>query len=316
MTPERLACIQSSILRTIAFFDVLHIAPTWVECSAWLEWDGGGGIDRQSLPSAVELIEARDELVHRGVIEFAFGRVALHGRFVSLATNSADRMPLIARKLRHARSAARWILRSGAVRFIAIVNTTAMGAARDEGDLDFFVIVKHGSIWSTRLLAGFPYRIAGRLSGTNAVPDAVCLSYFISDESLDLSSHLLTPDDPYYRYWFCSMLPVYDDGVSEELWKQNHAIRELHPFATHWEIAPDLRVDAPWLRFRSFPFVEKIARRFQLGWFPSQITDRMNRDTSVIVKDSVLKFHIDDGREEYRREYFDRLKRVGESVSR
>lgn len=315
MTPDRLSCIQLSLLKTISFFDVLQIAPTWIECTAWLEWDGGGGIDRQSLPSAVELIEARDALVQDRRIEFEFGRVALHGRLASLVTVFADRMPLMARKLRHARSAVRWILRSDAVRFVALVNTTALASARDEGDLDFFIIVKHGSIWSTRLLSGFPYRIAGKLSGKNAVPDAVCLSYFISDQSLDISSHLLTPDDPYFRYWFCSMLPLYDDGISEELWKQNASIHQKHPFAPRWEIAPDLKVDPPLLRFHVLPAIESLARKFQMGWFPSLITDRMNQDTSVMVKDSVLKFHLEDGRAEYRQQYINTLKSVGDLIT-
>lgn len=307
MSSDRSSCIQLSILRTIAFFDVLNYAPTWIECSSWIEWDGGSGFDRQSPPSSQELLDARDQLVREGKLEFAFGRVACAHRLAPLASLMMDRMPLMARKLRHARHAAKWILRSAGVRYIALVNTTALGQARDEGDLDFFVIVKHGTIWSTRLLSGFPYRIAGKLSGKNAVPDAVCLSYFISDESLDLSSHLLMPDDPYYRYWFCSMLPLYDDGISEELWKQNSAIHQRHPFATHWEIAPDLAVKAPLIRYAPLKFMESIARGFQMGWFPNQITDRMNRDTSVMVSDSVLKFHIDDGREGYRQKYKENL---------
>lgn len=310
MTNDRMTCIQSSLLRTVCFFDLLHYAPTWTECTAWIEWDGGGGIERQSLPSAAELVEARDSLVHQSKIEYAFGRIALQGRLAVLASTAAERMPLMARKLRGARKAARWILRSSGVRFVAIVNTTALGNARDEGDLDFFIIVKHGTIWSTRLLAGAPYRIVGRLSGKNAVPDAVCLSYFISDQSLSLSPHLLTPDDPYFRYWFCSMLPLYDDGILEEFWKQNAEIYQLHPFAPKWQVAPDIGIEPPLIRIPILPWMETVARKFQLAWLPSRITDRMNQDSSVLVKDSVLKFHTEDGREEYRRQYLERLKSI------
>jgi hypothetical protein len=299
----------------VAFFDVLNYAPTWVECTAWLEWDGGGGIDRQAEPSASELIEVRDALVFDGRLEFAFGRVALQGRLVSLASLITHRMPFLARKLRNAKRAVRWMLRCSGIRFVALVNTTAIGNARDEGDLDFFVIAKRGTIWSARLISGFPYRIFGRLSGANAVPDAVCLSYFITDDALDLSSHTIKPDDPYYRYWFLSMLPLYDDGVSEELWNTNTLIRERHPFATRWEMASDFCVRAPILRLPSFRWFERIARGFQFGWFPKQIADRMNRDTSVLVTDSVLKFHVDDRRAEYRQEYLERLSAVNKLMS-
>jgi hypothetical protein len=149
------------------------------------------------------------------------------------------------------------------------------------------------------------------LSGPQEKQDAVCLSYFIADDALNLTSHMLASDDPYFRYWFLALLPLYDDGVSAHLWQANQAITSRHPCAEPWIASPDLEASRPALRIPSFQLTEQIARSFQMRWFPSSIRDRMNRDTSVIVTDHALKFHVDDGREQYRARYHERLRLCG-----
>ena len=321
--------IRQAILRTVAFFDAMDYAPSVTEVGAWMELpqtsqqDPGRvaallrPLENGTLPSETGAAEqrpypnatlAKDGLVAEGLIQEGRGRLALHGRLDDLLALSAERTPLFPRKLRAARKVARWLARNPAVRFVALANTTALAHARDEGDLDFFVIVRHGAIWSTRLIGGTPYRLAGRLAGRpKEHEDAVCLSYFISDERLDLSSHLLPGDDPYFRYWFLALLPLFDDGVSRELWQANHEIRAHHPFAERWMVSPGLEVTRPFVRITGISLLEPLARKFQMRWFPVSIRQRMNVDTSVLINDRVLKFHIDDGRAAYREAYRKRL---------
>jgi hypothetical protein len=315
--------IQEALLRTVAFFDVLDYAPTWSECAAWVEWKAASGFECPSPPTGEELLDTRDRLLEDRRIEMGMGRVALHGRLGRLLAISFDRMPLQARKLRRARRVARALARIGAVRFVALANTTALGNARDAADLDFFVITSAGHLWTARLLAAGPYRLLGRLSKPDGAPDAVCLSYFISDASLDLASHMLTPDDPYFRYWFLSLLPLYDDGVGQDLWEANRGLRAVHPRATKWmaigqtesgrkptaesrkpTLPPRLRIPTP-------AKLEQITRPLQLRWFPQNIRTRMNADSSVIVSDQALKFHVDDARLTFRGEFETRLQGLG-----
>jgi len=339
MTPRDIM-IQDAFLRTIAFFDVIDYAPSWSEASAWIEW--GEGITKQSssvervctdrqgmmphdgdfpVPSSEELSEAKDALVRSGRVEEGMGRIALRGRLGRLLALSFDRMPAQARKLRRARRVATMLSRLGAVRFVALVNTTALANARDAADLDFFIIARSGRLWTTRLFAAGPYRAFGKLSRPDANPDAVCLSYFISDANLDLSSHMLAPDDPYFRYWFLSMLPLYDDGIGEDLWKANDSLRARHPRALRWrgkgdrELAIEKKRNIQSLisnlqSHARLPFpsrLEYFSRAIQMRWFPAQIRARMNADTSVIVSESALKFHVDDARHAFRDAYEQRL---------
>jgi hypothetical protein len=282
---------HEGVLRAVAFFDVLDYAPTVTEAHAWAEGESDRAIDPH-------------------VLEEGGGRLALPGRLQPLLALARERTPLFPRKLRRAQQVARWLVRNPNVRFVALANTTALAHARDGSDLDFFVIVRHGSIWSTRLMAGAPYRLTGHLAGdVNEPADAVCLSYFISDQGLDLAPHMLRDGaDPYFRYWFLALLPLYDDGVGQALWDVNTAITRAHPHSESWMISPDIAVSRPALRLPGAQFFERPARAFQSRWFPPAIREHLNRDTSVLVSDHALKFHVGDRRAQFRAQYEERLR--------
>ncbi len=291
MIPQGASATREAILRAVAFFDTMDYAPTMAEAIAWAE--GAGTCE-----------------ISDSVFEEGEGRIALRSRLQHLLTLSRERTPLFPRKLRRAQQVTKWLVRNPNVRLVALANTTALAHARHEGDLDFFVIVRHGSIWSTRLIAGTPYRLTHQLAGgPDEQPDAVCLSYFISDAGLNLQSHLLPDgDDPYFRYWFLALLPLYDDGVSQQLWDANAHITNRHPHAELWIPSPDIQVRRPTFRIPATRLLEAPAKAFQQKWFPPSIRNRMNTDTAVLVSDATLKFHTDDGRRRFRTAYEERLR--------
>lgn len=291
-----------ALLRTLTWFETLGYAPTRTELMLAVD------VERGEVSS---IVDALGRMVEDGSIVERMGRIGFPERADRIIAAIRERDVYQPRKRRRARWVASWLSRMPGVRFVALANTTALGYARDDGDLDFFVVVRAGTIWVTRLFSVFPFRLFGLTPSKGKERDAVCLSYFISDDELDLSSHQLSGDDPYYRYWFLSLLPLFDDGTSKTLWKANAAVRARHPLARPWVVPPDLAVRRPFIRFPSFRWFEPIARLLQMKWFPSQIRDRMNTDTTVIVNDHALKFHVTDGREEYRKSYADACRKRG-----
>ena len=294
--------LRASILRTLSCHEAWGYAPTMAELALTLDAPMPVLFSKQDIRNGI------DELLRSGEIIHQDGRLIvgapLAGALVGEGTTTIrsavisslrDRAIFQPRKLRQAQRVARWLARLSGVRFVALANTTSWGYARDFGDLDFFVIVRAGTIWTTRLFGAGLFKILGRLAGAKNRRDAVCLSYFIADDSLDLSSHMLE-SDPYFRQWFLALLPIVDDGVSAQLWHANTAIRSHHPFALPWMVAPDLRVTIPRLRFPSFQMMDRLAQSFQRRWFPLAIHSQMNQSTSVMVSDHVLKFHVEDAR--------------------
>lgn len=277
-----------SRLRALAFADAIGYAPTEVELSLWSE--PGELAPPMRLSRGRVTFEGREELVEE------------HER----------REALFPRKIRRVRQVARFLARLPGVRFVAVTQTTALAHARDEGDLDMFVITRPGSLTLTRLLATSWYAFTGARPGARkSERDAICLSFFIDDSALDLSSLMLPEGDPYFRYWFLSLLPLYDDGVSSELWSANQTILSLHPHARLWMMNPNMRVERPWLRFPRMAFLDSFVRWLQNRAMSKGLRELANRDTRVVITPHVLKFHTDDGREGFRELYHQTCKRYG-----
>jgi hypothetical protein len=252
------------------------------------------------------------QLERDGLVGEGEGRFGLVEELPKILDSIRERDMFQPRKRRRAAKVARWLASLGGVRFVALANTTALGNARDEGDLDFFVIAQSGTLWMTRLLGAGPFKLFGKLPTKDRTRDAVCLSYFVADDGLKLAPHMLDGDDPYFRYWFLSLVPLYDDGVGSELWSKNQDIIDRHPFARRWIAPPDFRVQSSYrLPAQAYRPFEPLARSFQRRWFPRRIRELMNRDTRVIVDDKTLKFHVDDRRAEFREAYQALCKKYG-----
>lgn len=262
-------------IKAMALYDAMAYPPTAPE------------LDAASVSAPIEL-----------PFKLVRGRVVLEGR-EGLIEEHERREALFPRKIRRAQIVARFLAGLTGVRFVALCNTTALAHARDEGDLDFFVITRKGTIMQTR--GWSTLRFAFSRPGTHPSDrDAVCLSYFVDDSALDLSSHMLPGDDPYFRIWFLSLLPLYDDGVSADFWKANESILAHHPHARPWILSEDLRVHRPWWRLPTLSFLDPIAARMHEWMMSSTLKKMRNQDTRVIINEHVLKFHADDGRERFR----------------
>ena len=301
------ASYAEGIVRTLTWFETIGYAPTLVELMRTM--------DEKAMGSKVRTTDDRqhiEELLLAGTVSLRMGRIGFPESIDRIVATIRERDLYQPRKRRRARRVASWLAQLAGVRFVALANTTAIGYARDEGDLDFFVVAHAGTIWTSRLLGGLPFRILGLTPRGRNDRDAICLSYFVTDDALDLSSHELPDGDPYFRYWFLSLLPLYDDGISRDLWDANAKIRERHPFASRWITSPDLRIDRHFhLPTSIFRLLEPLARYLQMRWSPAAIRDRMNRDTTVIVNVRTLKFHVTDGREEYRAAYIEACRKRG-----
>ncbi|MDD2786273.1 MAG: hypothetical protein PHS79_05310 [Patescibacteria group bacterium] len=358
--------ISAAIIRTLAFQAAWDYAPTGIELAMLLDVGpniAADSVETQNLASnskpnslaASDIFDELNLLINTGELVENQGRLSLSSHIDQINCGRENEF-YFPRKLRNARRVAKYLKRLPWVRAVCLCNTTALGQARDDSDLDFFVIVKSGSIWRTRFFAALPFKLLGArpLSSRAESPaysdvvegslveqsrelrdfstalhirsasvemtrgkDPVCLSFFVADNFLDLSTLMLPDDDPYFRYWFLSMLPLCDDGVLHELWEANSTIRSRHPLAKEWIAlgghGTKLRIKNYELRTRDEEprikkgksFLESFFEKIQRKSFPENIKAMANRDSRVVVSDNVLKFHVDDKREKYRQRYYD-----------
>jgi hypothetical protein len=168
------------------------------------------------------------------------------------------------RKMRKLKRAVSYLSRIPGVAGIYAVNTLGLWHTREESDIDLFIRVAPGSVWTVRLLSVFPFALL-KQRPEDGRRDPFCFSFF-ADTSVDLASVALPDGDPYLSAWQDAMVPVFE--------------------------RPDARPVPRW--------AEAFAKRFQMRRFPKAISEKMNADTRVIVNDRMLKFHDTDRRAEYR----------------
>ncbi|MDF1497336.1 MAG: hypothetical protein P1P90_04730 [Patescibacteria group bacterium] len=298
--------LKSAILRTLAFQTAWNYAPTRLQLFLFLD-SAGQEIKLDSKELFAEMNTIVDELISKNILIEDANRITLksHSQIIEEGRDNEIYFP---RKLRNVRRAIKYLKLLPWVRSICLCNTTALGQARDNGDLDFFIICHAGTIWRTRFFATLPFKILNARPGERKV-DPVCLSFFVTEDALNLSNLSLEMDDPYMRYWFLSLLPLTDDGILSLLWQENLELRRRHPNAQKWTALDKSPVpgtvtikkdtgEQPTL------LIERWLRQIQSVRFPKVLAEIANQDTRVIINDNVLKFHVTDNRKLYRDKYY------------
>lgn len=288
---------EAAILRTVAYFDAFDYPLSALELVRWLH--GRRATQGDVVAALTESPALHDRLESKDGFWFLCGR----GEIV---VERLRRQRIAERKFRRARRAAAWLRLVPGVRLIAVANTLALAASRDEADIDLFIITVPGMLWTAR--AG----VAGLLAAARVRPeecllDPLCASFFVSEDARDLSA-LRLPDDIYLAHWVATLLPISGGGdVYRHFWQSNKWVLDILPNC--------------WPRFNALEhgsrgsgvlsFLERPLRRLQEKKFPFQIRELLNQDTRVVATDRVLKFHTNDRRAEYRDRWVARCRSLG-----
>jgi len=201
-------------------------------------------------------------------------------------------------KMRRARRVARWVGAVPGVRGVAVANTLAWEHTHPEGDIDFFVVARPGTLWAVRLLVMLPLLLLRARPGLRK-HNPIDFTFFVDDASLDLSSLRLVPDDPYLAHWAVSLVWMVDRGVAEAFRAANAWAFERFPNAAPVEVAwydriRTVQMPGEWI----VRMLNGMARRLSQWRFPEAIRSAINQSTDVVVSDRVLKFHVHDRRKE------------------
>ncbi len=296
--------LEQAIFRTVAYFSLFDYPLTAFEIWKWLFGPGS----RASLFEVRENLEKSEYLADR--IKSRDGFWSIEDKDIQKSVRARHENFLNAvKKYRVLKRVARYLSWIPSVRGIAACNTLAWDNTRVDSDVDIFIIVREGSIWTSRLFAVTPFKILRMRPGQ--ARDPLCFTFFITDTNLDVSSLALEPSDPYLTYWSRSLVPVFDrDGVFEEFTRANGWAGKLlpnsFPSCRHRE-----RSRGAFSRSIRFPaFVEKISRQIQKSRFPDVIQNMANRDSRVVISDAMLKFHDNDRRAEYRDKLAQLIERI------
>lgn len=306
--------LRQSISRTLAYFDVFGYPLTKEELWRYLL--------RMTDNTDLRITYADFVLQLDGVLN-KDGFYFLPGREENVETRQRA-VKWFEEKMKIAKRAVKKIRWVPFLRAVFICNTMAGPGLKEESDIDIFIITRRGRIWLVRFLATFVLKFFRLRTFKNKTKDRVCLSFFVTDDNLNLSKIALD-EDVYLMYWLAQLIPVYDpDNLHVSVQRANQWVEKYLPNAfVPYELSERLRVD----NGRISKFVKNLLEKIWGGKYgdlmekqageAQKIRIKMNyASAGIIVSEQMLKFHENDRRSEYRQRWLKKIDQTSPSPLR
>lgn len=316
--PNQNQKLENAILKTAAFFDIFDYPLTLVEVYKWLY-----------LPESenkYQLLDIFDSLAGEALSE----KIGCHKGFYFLAGRQdiikirLYRYRSAEKKFRIALKTTKWLSWLSFLKMIAVCNNAGYNNATEKSDIDFFIVVKKGRLWLSRLMITLAATLLRVRRHDKKIVDRVCLSFYLADDHLNLADIALKPTDSYLVYWLTTLAPIYDQGVCSEFTQANDWLKKYLP-NFYFPVLNNRRTikDSGFVKFiKSLgeliwggiagDWLEKFAKLIELKKINKYLGSSINElNTNVVISESMLKFHKIDRRAEYYSTWQQKLKELG-----
>jgi len=311
--------IERGIIASLAYFDLLDYPLKAAEVARWFYTKS----PIEGLTRAQVLDTLQNSASLKSFIEQKDGHYTLIGRG-ELVSLRREKSRFAQPKWKIAKRAAGWLRWVPFIRLVAVCNKLAYDNVRPESDIDFFIVSHSKRLWITRFAATVMLDLLGLRRRGPSIKDKVCLSFFVTDDALDLEPLSLKPDDPHFRFWIDQFVLLFGQPELVRFQQANSWIKQRLPFAfteTKARIIGDAAVIRIIRQFKEWFLngwfgdrFEALFKRFQLAKMQLNRNSRAWSDnTDVVISDQVLKFHEADRRAEYREKFINRMTKINDN---
>lgn len=189
------------------------------------------------------------------------------------------------------------------VKGVAICNTASFYTAEKGSDIDLFIISKEDRIWTCRVFVTIFLHILGLRRYGDKIENRFCLSFFVDQKNLDISK-ISIKDDVFLAFWIASLIPLFGE-VFDDFFSINQKFLdqfEIKPVCKDIYKKPSFNLD-----FLCFDFLERILKKIFLPR-TSKKAQSLKSQKGTIIKTGILKFHDNDMREHFKKEFLLRIK--------
>lgn len=219
--------LDKSILATIAYYNIFDFPLTKEEIFEYLSAPSQPDLGFRF--SQDEVAKRLKILADKEIIDYIDDFYVLPQR-EHLVPLRLKKWKIGTKKIKTAGRAAKILAAIPYIRAVYASGSLAMLNTDYESDLDVFVIVKGGRIWTARFLATLLMNILGmrRKPSHKVSPDRVCLNHYITDSSLGISHHGV-----FAAHNYANMRPLYlvEESINENFKKENNWI---FSYLTRW----------------------------------------------------------------------------------
>ncbi|HCW31894.1 MAG: hypothetical protein UT55_C0021G0004 [Candidatus Peregrinibacteria bacterium GW2011_GWE2_39_6] len=196
------------------------------------------------------------------------------------------------------------------LRLVAVCNNLAYNNPTAKSDIDLLIITKSGRLFTARLLLTFWLHILGVRRHGKKITGRFCLSFFITENQLNLSSIRIQGQDIYLAYWLRTLQPisgsinVYEQFLkANSKWLKEFFAQPLLEQKIYFRSAPPLLIYLKNLGEKIFDskggqWLENRLATWQLKR-ANQKKQRLKipeKSTAIILSRDILKFHNNDQR--------------------
>jgi len=304
--------LEHSIIKTLAYFDYFNHALTREELFRFL-WQ----------PPNFSYEKFLEELARGDAksIDSKYGYYFLSGReqIVAIRRQKTADNDYKHKITKRAAKKIRWV---PFARAMLVCNNTSSEMADRTSDIDVVIIVKHGHMWTARLLVTLWLSLFGLRRNKKRTVNRICLSFYVSDSRLNLADLVITEPDIGFMYWIVQFVAVYDPAsLHTDILRQNQWIKKYIPNAfvanamgERFKVEEDYLATL-WKKFwqRAWggaygQLVEQQTRAMQRAKMKRNLHSVQDEpDTRVVINDEVLKFHEQDRRMQYKEEWEKKL---------
>lgn len=294
---------QEIILSTVIFFDLFDFPLKTEEIQTYLGRNEQGE----------NLLKSWSE---KGLIEQQEGYWFLKGRekLVHIRQEREER----AKKLWKKVDRYLWLMRSiPFIRMIAVCNNLSYNNPSEKSDIDLFVVTEKNRLFTARTLVTFWLHLFGVRRHGKKIIGRFCLSFFITENHLNLEAIKLQPHDTYLAYWIMNLKPILGENTYKNFMKANRKwLSEYFPHFNTLSEKRELATNTDNLRstqekILNSPFgqfLENILRSWQLKRARNKAKKLQIHPPAVIINDQILKFHDGDARKKIQNQFLSRFR--------
>ena len=254
--------LQTSIIKTLAYFDVFNYPLTKEELFRYLYTEGTEKMDYTEFLDQLEQLQQLKHFQHRDGFYFLPGRS-------EIVDDRQNKVKIMEKKFKIAYKGIKKIARVPFVRAVFVCNTLSGPGLDDDSDIDVFVIVKHGRLWLARIFVTLKLSLFGLRRTKRRIKNKICLSFYLADDSLNLekvaiendsSAEALAKVDIYLMYWLAQLIPFYDpENLLSSLQKANIWVSKFLPNAFQpYDLIVKFKVGENGFGFKLKNFFEKV----------------------------------------------------------
>jgi len=289
--------LNETIIQVIVFFDLFDFPLTAFELWHYL--------DKQiRLQDIINVLEVAPEIESKNGLYFLAGRG-------EILKTRRERHNYFLRKYKIAQRFVRYFSFLPFIKVITLSNSIGQFNLRDGSDIDLFIITARRRIWLTRLFCAGIAKILNRRPTPKNKKDKICLSFYISEENLNLDNLQMANGDPYFFFWLRSLVLLYNKDKVYEKFLVANCLPLSEISAQSLDSVPAVKQKTAGLN-KTFNYFERVAQKIQLIVMSPALKKAMNNSIGVVISDNILKLYLHDKRLEYAEKYANRLRQIFE----